>query len=116
MSDLEITIETHPSMPKTMTCKICGWVFPPKHASARLITPGTEGEAIALRENWAWGYICPDCLDAGPVGAAERALILVGYFQEKVAEQLELAEQIRNIHPENWATAKELADAEWKGE
>jgi hypothetical protein len=87
-------------------CALCGELFSP-HA------------AVAELEYWwqgprTFGYVCDDCLAAGPVGAAERVREYAKNLR-KCAEGKDQLAAYLVITPEiNWKTTAELREADKK--
>lgn len=95
--------KTH-NMGANFSCVLCGTDHQQNHACVELIDPDTSGVI---------GDICPDCIEAGPEGAAARTREYAYKLVRKAeAQWLELAAAVGHIKFKDWATLDDLQAAE----
>lgn len=88
-SKLEIVIEQAEG--RSLICQVCGELHHSEDAVPILRALDGSGEWV----------ICPECLSAGPAGAARIA--------KERAEDLDwLSKQIKRVKTENWATTNDI--------
>lgn len=93
-SKLEIIIEEAEG--RTLICQVCG---ERQHSSKAVpILKAVDGSG-----EW---IICPECLSAGPEGAARIA-------KERSEDLAWLSKQIKRVRPENWATTNDIQKTEF---
>ena len=92
-------------------CDLCGAPFEEHHAAAALVEgePRFDGcnaprAALALD-------ICPVCLEAGTMGAAQRIEHRARQMRAHADELETLAVRVREMPRENWLTVRELERA-----
>lgn len=88
-SKLEIIVE--PAEGRSLICQVCGELHHSEKVVPILHAVDGSGEWV----------ICPDCLSAGPAGAARIA-------SERAEDLGWLSKQIRRVKPENWATTNDI--------
>lgn len=114
MKDLEIHLETASRVLAQELCGVCGTIFAPGNTQAVLIENGRDvhywdfEDAMPPQQDVP---VCPGCLDAGPKEAAGRARDFAMQMQMSANELFNLACRLERVHPENWASAHELAIA-----
>jgi hypothetical protein len=88
-SKLEIIVEQAEG--RSLICQVCGELHHSEKAVPLLRAVDGSGEWV----------ICPDCLSAGPSGAARIA-------RERSEDLAWLSKQIKRVKPENWATTNDI--------
>lgn len=104
---LQITIWDHNHSGETR-CDMCGAMFE-EHCCAVALCEGipyydgrnAPRDALALD-------ICPACLEAGPIGAAQRMERRAAQLRANADELETLADAVRTMPRENWLTRREL--------
>ncbi|MFP3976023.1 MAG: hypothetical protein ACOC6S_03735 [Chloroflexota bacterium] len=59
--------------------------------------------------------ICPYCVEAGPAGAAKRALQHADQLRDYAKFLDDLAARVEDIDPSDWASLEDLREAETRG-
>jgi hypothetical protein len=88
-SKLEIIVEEAEG--RSIICQVCGELHHSEKAVPILRAIDGSGEWV----------ICPECLSAGPTGAARIS-------KERAEDLMWLSKQIRRVKPENWATTNDI--------
>ena len=105
----EIKLREHPCYGFRVGCVICGQVFEQDGVAAMLMMPGAD-------KRLGIGDVCPECLDAGPKGAAERARGYAVYLRERAGKVDDLAVLLEDVPFSAWATSKQVKDLEDEGD
>ncbi|MDQ3004162.1 MAG: hypothetical protein M3R47_02070 [Chloroflexota bacterium] len=90
-------------------CCICRTWYEQDHAAAFLMRAG--GHDGICESDVHIGDICPECLKAGPQGAAVRSQDCGRELEKLAKAQDEMGELVKNILLDDWATVEEVERA-----
>jgi hypothetical protein len=97
-NQLYVQVRQHNSSMR-FPCVLCGEYHMQDLANAELKISGDDDEV---------GDVCPECLDAGPAGTAERTREYVQYLREKADALEALAKEVEMMPVDDWATRGEV--------
>lgn len=105
MSKLQLAVWEHNSCMDTH-CALCGELFEVEYASVAVVDgPAVKG-ASNLPKNAVAQDVCPDCMAAGPDGAAERMRQRAQDLRKLADDVEQNATEIQTIDPEHWFVVK----------
>ncbi len=105
-NDLRVRVWQHCMGGFDWPCVICGGSHEQDHVAATLM----QGDHEKI------GDVCPACLDAGPVGAAQNMRNYAEALVQRAAELFQFSSEVSQIPVKEWATSKDVerVHAEWE--